>query len=108
MGVGQLGEGGEIVAFDNEVVGCVGVVGDYRVDFIIVALDEDRKVFPKSFLDIFGFILPHEAVFLMTSYKFEQRGFLLVAQTVKGLYLSSKFCLVHGGRSVSPIPLCDG
>lgn len=78
VGIGQLGEGGEIVALDYEVVWGVGVVGDYRVDFIIVTLDEYRQVFTKAFLDVFGFFFPNKPIFFMSSYKFEQRGFFLV------------------------------
>lgn len=45
VGIEQLRECGEVVALDNDVVGSVGVVGDNWVDFIVVALDEDREVF---------------------------------------------------------------
>lgn len=78
------------------MVGCVGVVRYNRVDFIFVALDEDREVFSKTFLDVFGLFFPYKPVLLMSSYEFKQRGFFLVAQPINGLYLSSKFCLVHG------------
>lgn len=96
VGIGQFRERGEIVALNYEVVGCIGIVGYNRVDFIVVALDEDREVFAKAFLDVFGFFFPYKPVLLMSSYEFKQRGLFLVAQTIKCLYLSRKFCLVHG------------
>lgn len=96
VGIGKLRECGKIVALDNEVVGSVQVIGDYWVDFIVVALDEDRKVFPQTFLNILGFFFPYKPVLLMSSYEFEQRVFFLVAQSLKGLYFSSQFCFIHG------------
>lgn len=96
VSIGKLRQSGKIVALDNEVVGSVWVIGDDRVDFIVVALDEDREVFSKTFLDVFGLFLPYKPVLLMSSYEFKQRGFFLVVQTIKCLYLSRKFCLVHG------------
>ncbi len=99
MGIGQLRKSGEVVTLDNEMVGRVGVIGDYWVYFIIVALDEDREVFPKTFLYILGLFFPYKPIFFMASYEFEQRCFFLVAQPIKGLYLSRKFCLVHGTSS---------
>ncbi len=80
------------------MVGSVGIVRNNWVDFIVVALYEYGQVFPKAFFDVFGLVFPYKAVLFMTSYKFEQRGFFLVAQTVKGLNLSSKFCLIHWQR----------
>lgn len=115
MGIGQFGEGGEVVALNYDVVGCVGIFRYNRVDLIVVALDKDRKVFPKAFLDLLGLFFPYKPIFFMSSYEFEQRGLFLVAQSVKGLYFSSKFCLVHGTsgcfeplEQMSPIPHCDG
>lgn len=96
MCVRKLRQCSEVVALNYEVVGSIGIIRNNRVDFIVVALDEYRQVFPEAFFDVFGLVFPYEAVFLMTSYKFEQRGLFLVAQPIKGLYLSSKFCLVHG------------
>ncbi len=78
------------------MVRCVGIFRYNRVDFIVIALDEYREVLPKSFLNVFGFLFPYEPVFLMTTDEFEQRRFFLVVQHLKGLYLASKFCLVHG------------
>lgn len=78
------------------MVGSVGIVRNYGVYFIVVALYEYGQVLPKAFLDVFGLVFPYKAVLFMPPNKFEQRGFFLVVQTVKGLYLSSKFCLVHG------------
>ena len=94
--VRKLRQCSEVVALNNEMVGSIGIIRNNRVDFIVVALDEDRQVFPKLFLDVFGFIFPYKPVLLMSSYEFKQRGFFLVAQPINGLYLSSKFCLVHG------------
>lgn len=79
VSVGQLCESSEVVALDNEVVGSVWVIGDYWVDFIVVALDEDRKVFPQTFFNVLGLFLPYKPILLMSSYEFEQRGFFLVA-----------------------------
>ncbi len=96
VGIGQFRERGEIVALNNEVIGSVGIIGYNRVDFIVVALDEDGEVFAKAFLDVLGLFFPYKPVLFMSSYKFKQRGFFFVVQTIKGLYLSSKFCFVHG------------
>ncbi len=95
VSIRQFSKSGEVVALDNEVIGSIGVIRYYRVDFIVVALDEDREVFAKTFLDVFGLFFPYKPVLLVSSYEFKQRGFFLVAQPIKGLYLSSKFCLVH-------------
>ena len=73
VGVRQLRECGEIVALDNEMIGSVRVIGNYRVDFIIVALDEDREVFAKAFLDVFGLFFPHKPELLITTNEFKQR-----------------------------------
>ncbi len=78
------------------MVRSVGIFRYNRVDFIVIALDEYREVLPKSFLNIFGLIFPYKPVFLMTTDEFEQRRFFLVVQRLKGLYLASKFSLVHG------------
>ena len=67
VSVGKLGECGEVVALNYEVVGSVGVVRYNRVDFIVVALDEDREVFAKTFLDVFGLFFPYKPVFLVSS-----------------------------------------
>ena len=80
------------------------------MDFIIVALDEYRQVFPKSFHNVFGLILPYKAVLFVLSKELEQRRFFLGAQSLKGLYFASKFRLIHGDRIclfLSPIPHCD-
>ena len=71
MSIIQLNKSGKVVALYNEVVRSVGVIGDYWVDFIIVALDEDREVFAKAFLDVFGLFFPYKPVLLMSSYKFK-------------------------------------
>lgn len=96
MGIGQFRNRGEIIALNYKVVRCIGIVGDYRMDFIIVALDKYGQVLPKLFLDVFGLFFPYKTVFLMAAYEFEQRGLLLVCQSLQSLYFASKFCLVHG------------
>ena len=96
VGIGKLRQSGKVVALDNEVVGSVWVIGDYWVDFIIVALDEDRKVFPQTFLNVLGLFFPYKPIFLVTSYKFKQCSLFLVAQFLKVLYFTGKIRLVHG------------
>lgn len=78
------------------MVGRVGIVGDYRVDFVVVALHEHGKVFPQTFLNVLSFFFPYKPIFLVPSNEFEQCRFFLVVQSLKGLYFPSKFCLVHG------------
>ncbi len=78
------------------MVGSVWVVRYNPMDFVVIALDEERKVFAKAFFDVFGLFFPYKPVLFMSSYEFKQRGFFFIAQPIKCLYLSSKFCLVHG------------
>lgn len=79
VSIGKLRQSSKVVALDDEVVGSVGIIGDYRVYFIIVALDEDREVFAKAFLNVFWLFFPNKPILLMSSYEFEQRGLFLVA-----------------------------
>lgn len=78
------------------MVRSVGIVRNYRVDFVVVALYENGQVFTKPFLDVFGLFFPYKAILLMPSYEFKQRSLFLVAQAVKSLYFSSQFSFIHG------------
>lgn len=82
--VRKLRQCSEVVALDYEVIRSIGVIRNNRVDFFIVALDEYRQVFPEAFFNVFGLFFPYKPILFMTSYKFEQRSFFLVAQPFKG------------------------
>ena len=42
VGIGEFGEGGEVVALNDKMVGGSGIIGDYGMHFAVVSLYKDR------------------------------------------------------------------
>ena len=61
----RIAEGGEclqIVALDEDVIGRVGGIAD---DGAVLYFAQDGELVAQTLLDVFGFVLPHEAVLLL-------------------------------------------
>lgn len=67
----------EVVALNNNVIGSIGPGNGQSPIFI---LDQNRKLIPKTFFNVFGLIFPHKPVGFMLAEKSQKCRTFIVRQ----------------------------